>query len=282
MAKYNYKKGKKRLEEIIYSELSIIDTPSLPTDEDITFFKGYHCWVTSIFVDIRDSSKLFHNKEEEENVSKIIKCFSSEIISILKEDDNLREIGIRGDCVYAIYTTPDDDDVYELAQKTFYINTFIFMLNELLKTAQLAPIEVGIGMSTDNELVVSACYNYDGNSKVWIGNAVSKASNLSSIGSKNGNPRIVFSEESYKKIIKRLIITYKDKKPHNWFTYNCDRNGRNGIYYTTSIFKKDFKQWIKITNSNQERPEFCCFNENKYYKFPYNHLSFLPLYNKNK
>lgn len=57
------------------------------------------------FVDIRESSKLFTDKDKEK-VAKIIRSFTSEIIEILREDDNLREIGIRGDCVYAIYTTP--------------------------------------------------------------------------------------------------------------------------------------------------------------------------------
>lgn len=236
MAEYDYEKGRKRISKIINSELSIVDSDSLPTDEDITFYKGYHCWVTSIFVDIRESSVLFNDKENEENTSKIIKCFSSEIISILKDTDNLREIGIRGDCVYAIYITPDEDDVYELAQKTFSINSFISMLNDVLKSAHLQKIEAGIGMSTDRELIISACHNYDGNSKVWIGNAVSRASNLSSIGSKNGNPRIVFSQESYKRIIKKLMN--KNKKTADWFTYCKDDNNANGVYYTTSILKR--------------------------------------------
>lgn len=275
MAEYNYKKGKERIEEIINSKLSIIDPTFLPSDDDITFSKGYHCWVTSIFVDIRNSSILFKDRENEENTSKIIKCFSSEIISILKDANNLREIGIRGDCVYAIYITPDDDDVYELAQKTFSINTFLSMLNELFKSAQLQTIEAGIGMSTANELVVSACYNYDGNSKVWIGDAVSRASNLSSIGSKNGNPRIVFSEESYKRIIKKLIITNKDKKPANWFTYYKDNNKENGVYYTTSIVKKQFNKWIKCTISNQKSCHYCYFNENKYCNCPYEYLDLI-------
>lgn len=34
------------------------------------------------------------------------KKFYLEVIEILRVDENLREIGIRGDCVYAIYTTP--------------------------------------------------------------------------------------------------------------------------------------------------------------------------------
>ncbi len=266
MAVYDYRKANERLNKIINSKLNIIDTPFLPTDDNITFDNAYHCWITSIFVDIRDSSKLFA-EEEKENVSKVVKCFSSEIISILKNDNNIREIGIRGDCVYAIYTTPDDDDVYELAQKTFYINTFISLLNELLISSHLHPIEVGIGMSTDKELVISACHDFNGNSKVWIGDAVSKASNLSSLGSKNGNPRIAFSEESYKIIIKKLIDANKDKNPSDWFTRND--YSENEFYYTTSIMKKSFYQWITNSINNPYSCKHCCFSISKCCYCPY-------------
>ena len=52
----------------------------------------------------------------------MIKSFTSETIEILRNNDNLREIGIRGDCVYAIYTSPMKRDEYELAEKTFSRN----------------------------------------------------------------------------------------------------------------------------------------------------------------
>ena len=77
--------------------------------------------MTAVFVDIRSSSQLF---SEEDKGSKIIRSFTSEIIEILGDDDNLREIGIRGYCVYAVYTTPKKSDIYEVADKTFYINTY--------------------------------------------------------------------------------------------------------------------------------------------------------------
>lgn len=45
-----------------------------------------------------------------------MKSFTSELIEILRKNDNLRDIGIRGDCIYAIYTTPKetDDDLFTL------------------------------------------------------------------------------------------------------------------------------------------------------------------------
>lgn len=96
-------------------------TNRFPNDDSFTFSNGYYCWATAIFVDIRNSSALFGD-EDKEKVAKVIKSFTSETIEILRNNDNLREIGIRGDCVYAIYTSPMKRDEYELAEKTFSRN----------------------------------------------------------------------------------------------------------------------------------------------------------------
>ena len=145
MANYDYKKGKERIVNILDNDLDVVEQNELPQDDSFTFSNGYYSWVTGIFVDIRDSSDLFAD-EDKEKVAKVIRSFTSEIIEILRNDDNLREIGIRGDCVYAIYTTPEKDDIYELADKTFYINTYMKMLSKLLEERSLPKIKVGIGM----------------------------------------------------------------------------------------------------------------------------------------
>ena len=66
---------------------------------------------------MRDSTELCAD-EDKEKLAKVFRSFSSEIIEILRDDDNLREIGIRGDCVYAVYTSPLKTDIYECADKT--------------------------------------------------------------------------------------------------------------------------------------------------------------------
>lgn len=197
--------------------------------------------MTGIFVDIRDSSELFAD-EDKEKVSKVIRSFTSEAIEILRKDENLREIGIRGDCVYAIYTTPSKDDIYELADKTFYINTYMKMLNKLLSKRSLPEINVGIGMSTSQELVVKAGRKDVGiNSKVWIGKAVTRASNFSSLGNKKGNPALVYSNCSYINFINKLKKV-SGEKAKDWFTYHSDEG--DGAYYTANIVKSDFDKWI--------------------------------------
>ena len=79
------------------------------------------------------------------------------------------------------------------------------------------------------------------NSKVWIGKAVTRASNFSSLGNKKGNPALVYSNCSYINFIDKLQEkSGKDAK--NWFTYHSDEG--DGAYYTANIIKTDFDKWI--------------------------------------
>ena len=116
------------------------------------------------------------------------------------------------------------------------------MLNKLLSERSLPNISVGIGMSSAQELVIKAGRKDVGiNNKVWIGEAVTKASNLSSIGNKNGNGPLVYSDCSYNNFIEKLEEADANKAPKQWFT--C-RDGVNGYYYTANIIKTDFDNWI--------------------------------------
>jgi class 3 adenylate cyclase len=242
MASYDYKEGKKRVKNILDNKLEIIEQDKIPTDDKFTFDNGYYSWVSAIFVDIRDSTTLFSD-EDKEKVSKIVRSFTSEIIEILRIDDNLREIGIRGDCVYAVYTTPKQSDEYELADKTFYINTYMTMLNKLLNNKKYPTIKVGIGMSTAQELVVKAGRKDVGiNSKVWIGNAVAKASKLSSLGNKEGHSALVYSSSSYENFIEKLVANNPEKDPKSWFTEHSFTE--YGTYYSANIIITDFNDWI--------------------------------------
>lgn len=208
MSTYDYKAGKERIEEILNNRTEVIKQDSIPSDDKFTYDNGYIGWVSAIFVDIRDSTSLFQN-EDKVIVSKVIRCFTSEIIEILRNDNNLCEIGIRGDCVYAIYTTPQKDDEYDIADKAFYINTYMLELNSILDEQDYPQLRVGIGVATAKELVVKAGRKNVGIcNNVWIGEAVTTASNLSSVGGKDGNGPIIFSLNSYLNFIDRLTVEH--------------------------------------------------------------------------
>ena len=241
MAEYDYKAGKKRVQGILNNKLEVVEQGRLPSDENLTFDNGYYSWVSAIFVDMRNSSTLFADGNKQK-VSKIIRCFTSELIEILRHGDDLREIGIRGDCVYAIYTTPKPADEYELADKTFYINTYMNMLNTQLKNKNYPTIEVGIGMATAQELVVKAGRKgVDINNKVWIGEAVTTAANLSSLGNRNGVNSLVYSKSSYTNFIDTLVEN-NGTKANGWFKAVVSQ--KYGTYYHANITKTTFNNWI--------------------------------------
>ena len=94
---YEFKKSRETIESIINSPTKIIEKDSVPSsDSEFTYENGITAWVGALFVDIVDSSSFFQAPNED--TACIIRCFCSEIISILKDDSNYREIGIRGDC----------------------------------------------------------------------------------------------------------------------------------------------------------------------------------------
>ena len=241
MANYDYTTGKKRIDEILNNKLEVIEQNSIPNDNDFTFTNAYYGWVTGMFIDIRQSTTLFASQDKA-IVSKIIRSFTSEIIEILRMDNNLREIGIRGDCVYSIYTTPTKDDIYEIVDKGIWTNTFMRMLNKQLKKKNYSNIIVGIGISTAKELVIKAGRKDVGiNNKVWIGKAVSMAANYSSLGNTGNYNPIIVSECTYDNFIEKFKKN-NGVESQNWFRKFSSKE--YGTHYDVSLIKTDFNEWI--------------------------------------
>ena len=233
---YDYIEGKIRIEEIIKNDLEVINNNRLPKSETLTFNNSYYSWISSIFIDIRDSSSLFKNNDNI-IISKIMKSFTSELIEILRSGDNMREIGIRGDCVYSIYTTPYMKDVDDLFTRACYCNTYIKMLNNILSQNNLPAIKVGIGLGVSQTLVIKAGRKHVGiNDKIWIGDSVIDASNLSSVDNTGPYSSISMSSTFYNN-----IIEYEENiKEH------LVKEEFNGSYcYSGDIIITDFDNWIR-------------------------------------
>lgn len=247
---YDYKSGKQRIEEILNNHLDIEEVRTVPCENDFTFDNAYKAWISAIFVDIRDSTELFSN-DDKEKVSKIVRCFTSEIIDILNDyqvdsdpQDYLEpeEIGIRGDCVYAIYSTPQKIHTYEIVNRAFFINTLLKMINKILDYYGYGNISAGIGISTAQEIIIKAGRKYSGiNSKVWIGDAVTKASKLSGLGAKNGLNNIVMASCTHYNIIEQLK-NISGESSASWFEEKY--SNELGTYYHCNIIKTDFNNWV--------------------------------------
>src|SRR5690554_846161 len=110
---FDYKKSKENIHDILTNKTKV-EKRSIPkNDAEFTYDNGIKSWIGAIFIDIVDSTSLFKNQNED-IISRVIRSFSSEIIDILKSDDNLRKLGLRGDSVYAVYSTEYKSDLLSI------------------------------------------------------------------------------------------------------------------------------------------------------------------------
>ena len=239
---YDYKSRKKKVEEILENTNFINEVKRFPNNDNFTYENGYKAWLSAIFIDLRNSTKLF-TENSEVDVAKVIRGFTSEVIEILQkdtQDNELKEIGIRGDCVFAVYSTPFKNELFDVFQRAVYINTYLKMLNKLLDKRNLPNIKAGIGLAADENLAVKAGRKSSGiNDLVWIGKAVTTASNLADLGNKEDICPIVMSDIFYS----NYIDVEKNENSKNWWTKNSDVH--NGTYYHGNVVKIEFNEWIE-------------------------------------
>ena len=240
---YDYQKSKETVEKILKSLTKIEERKTIPSsDSEFTYENGIKAYVGALFIDIVDSSKLF--KSPNENTARVIRSFCSEIISILKDDPNYREIGIRGDCVYGIFSTQFKQDLVSIFRHAYRINSFMKMFNRLLKKNNYSTITAGIGLGCSENLIIKAGQNGSGiNDKIWIGKAVVEASHLSDIANRNEIFPIALSPLFYDNIIK--ILCEEDPNYKNWIKGHRKEYYGNIEYYTCNIVEKRFDEWIE-------------------------------------
>ena len=213
------------------------DRKRIPPDKLLTLSNGYTQRISAIFVDIRNSTELFA-EEDRDMVTRIVRSFVSETIRIMKNDDSA-EIGVRGDCVYGIYSTPDEEKVCQLFEIAYNINTLMILLNKHYKSKHYPEIKIGIGLATAEDLVVKTAAKGTGvTAKVWIGEGVTTASNLSKYGNKGKTKPIVMSKDFYRAISSRLQQYGLNKQAFN----NTTLEG-NKVYHC-DITNVEFEKWI--------------------------------------
>lgn len=240
---YEYKKSKETVESILSSPTNIIKKDFVPSsDSEFTYENGITAWVGALFVDIVNSSSLFQSPNED--TARIMRCFCSEIISILKDDSNYREIGIRGDCVYCIYNSPYQSDMVEIFRHAYRINTFMNMLNKLLLINGYSELRAGIGLGCSQDLIIKAGQNGSGiNDRIWIGKAVVDAAHLSGAANRNGISEIAMSPLFYNNIIE--LLCKENERYKSWIIPHYSGYYGSADYYHCSIIETDFDKWIK-------------------------------------
>ena len=231
---------KNRIFDILDSKTDVIETDTVPSSESsFTYENGIRTWVAAVFIDMRHSSDFF-TKNNADVVARIMRAYCSEIINILRQNSNYREIGIRGDCVYAIYTSPTKDSLNQIYDDAVIINSFHKLFQKILLKKGYPTFSVGIGLGADKDLVIKVGQPYSGiNDLIWIGNAVIDASNLSNKGDTSGLYSIYMNSCFYSNI-KDYVANYETGEK------NSDQiHYINGIGYATDVVKINIDNWIK-------------------------------------
>lgn len=234
MAEKTMAEIKVSIDSILNSATPIKNVEHIPTnDSEFTYENGIRASISALFVDIVDSSALFKNGRDVK-LAKIIRAFVQESIDIMRNNSHYREIGIRGDCVYAIFDTPSPADCKDVFVTSYRLNSFLQLLEKQVFAKFQIKITAGIGIGFDPQsLIIKTGKSRSGFSdNVWLGNAVVDAANLSGISNRNGRKKIAMSEAFYDKA-KNEILKINSIKGE-WF--NSVRRD-DLIFYETNIYQ---------------------------------------------
>ncbi|KFZ27430.1 MAG: hypothetical protein KQ78_00343 [Candidatus Izimaplasma bacterium HR2] len=235
---YNYINGKKRILNILSNNTKVEAKKSIPKSEkNFNYANGIKSWISVININISNYDKIIKN-DNTVLVAKVLKSFSTEVIDILNSDDLIRKIGVEGNHIYAIYSTPYKNNIHEVALLLGLLNTYMLMLNKILEQKKIIKIKYKIGMSSGEDIVVRAHKKETEvagevfSQKLWIGNALYRAINLSKLKSKES---IIVDSMSYKNFIDEWEKINSDCK--EWFKKVDD-------YYVADIVRIKFDAWI--------------------------------------
>ncbi len=239
---YNFRDSKSNIINILKSQTPIEKKNAIPVDSAFTYENGILTWVSAIFVDIENSTKLFNTKNEK--LARLMRAFTSEVICIFQDNKNYNQIGIRGDCVYSIYDVESRDDLVEVFRIAYRLNTFLKMFNKIITNYGYKEINAGIGIGCDEDLIIKAGRTGTGiNDKIWIGKAVVDASNLSSVAARNGISNIAMSPLFYDNVIE--ILKKENAKYASWIKpHKKDHYSNNVDFYHCDVIQIDFNNWI--------------------------------------
>lgn len=211
-------------------------------DKEFTYSNGIRTWVGALFLDIRRSSKFF-KENNEDVVARVLRAYFREIINYLSKNEKQREIGLRGDCVYAIYSVPEKSDLNNIFDDAVWLVTFNKMFQKILLQNHFPTFSIGIGLGAGKDLIIKAGKEHtEYHDKIWIGDAVINASNLSSLGeSEFGYP--IYADSTFYYNIKDFPLG-ADSNESNASLFQEFKTSNGMIVYRCNAIKTAFNNWI--------------------------------------
>lgn len=240
---FDFREAKKDIQSILNSRIEISERYTIPESDSLfTYENGVKAWVGSIFVDMVDSTSFFtKNNLKDNTIARIMRAFIEQLVNIMNDNGNCYDIGIRGDCVFGIFQANTRDKIVEMFRTAYCINTFAKMFNKMLEKMNLPKIKSGIGIGSSQEIIVKVGKKRVVNDKIWIGDAVVNASNLSKIANRSFYDPICMDSVTYNNIIKQLL---KENDNYNKWITRTSSSKYNGYFYQCDIVQTNFNDWI--------------------------------------
>lgn len=228
---FDIAKSAERMDSVIKaSDNSFEELRSIPARSKLTFTNGFYVDCSTIFVDIRDSSKLPGTRPK---LAKLYRTFLSEIVAIMNGCVICSEVNITGDCVSGIFNTPSKSDIDITFGCAYSIASLINIMNYKFKKNNIEPIRIGIGLSYGRALMIKAGYSGSMiNDVVWMGDVVNEASKLCN------NANKTFLDEQ----IMVSTVFYQNLSDHNktFLAWNSNHNCYHG-----NVINLDMEEWYK-------------------------------------
>lgn len=190
---YNHVSSAARIDSILAQpQGNYEEVDALPDRDKLTYSNGFYAYCSALFVDIRDSSKLPQTYKRPK-LAKLYRSFISEMVAVMNGISTVREVNIVGDCVWAVYNTPQRDNIDEVFAVAAQGHSLVKILNYKLEKAGYSQLlRCGFGMEYGRALMVKAGYSGSGIADViYMGDVVNQSAKLASQGSKGFAPPIM-------------------------------------------------------------------------------------------
>jgi len=193
--KYNVEASKKRISDILGSTGNYTnEVDSIPSRNSLNYSNGYYVDVSALFIDIRQSSDLT-DVHKRSTLAKIYRCFISECLAILSDNEYCKEVNIQGDCVWGVFNGKTKEQKISIINTAAKLETLIGYLNSNFTKAKIHTISVGIGIDCGRALMIQAGYKGKSeNDVVWMGDVVNRACHYSDLAGKGSIRTIAITE----------------------------------------------------------------------------------------
>ncbi|SKY58088.1 Adenylate and Guanylate cyclase catalytic domain [Mycobacteroides abscessus subsp. bolletii] len=233
---YSWVSSSSRIKEILDQPAGQFEeTDDLPSRDKLTYTNGFYGRCSAVFIDIRDSSGLTQ-KYKRPTLAKIYRSFISEMVAVLNGHENVREVNIVGDCVWAVYNTPLKTNIDGVFSRAFQANTLLKLLNEHFSKKGLEPLKIGVGVDWGRVLMIKAGYSGSSiNDVIYMGDVVNRASHLAHKAGRNYGDPIWIGPDFYGNLNEHNsgLLTQKwDLELGGWI-------------YTGDVVSTDMNAWIQ-------------------------------------